>query len=1029
MKLSEFGVRWPVTTSMIFIAIVILGAFSYTRVGIDLMPEMDIPVVSVITAYSGAGPQEIETRITELIEERVSTVQNVDKVTSASMEGISLISVKFDWGTDLAEATNDIREQLDLIRKRLPDNAEDPVIMKFDMSMIPVMVLGVTAEESWEKLDKIVDKKIIDNLKRLPGVATALSEGGLKRMVRIMLNRERLKATGLSGQQIVQTLHAQNLSNPGGHIKSGTMDFLIRTPGEFSSVEEIGEVVIARNPGIVRIKDIATVEDSFGEKTEDFLMNGKPAIGIIVQKQSGGNSVAVSRAVREAIPEIQAQLPADVKIHEFFDSANFIKSTVHNLTNALFMGGFGVFLVILFFIGDLRASIIIAVTVPTSLVITFLLMYINDYTINQISMSSLAIALGMVVDNAIVILDNIKRYAERGVNRRESAIWGAAEMGTAVVASTMTTVAIFLPIIFTSGITKIIFGQLATIVTMALLASLLSALLLTPMLCSRLLHRNYLDKKRFFAVSGVVLEKMEAYYGKFLAFALNNRLKVVAALVLAFALSLALVPLVGVEYMPQQDQGFLFMEVELPTGSRFEETQKVCMQIYDILKEHVPEMKSCVITYGVGEQAEQVMFNPKKASNTGKIEMVLTSKNERKAGSKDIISRVRPFTEKIPGAIIRFTTSDPIGEMIMGASNDFSMDIYGHDLVQGVAFAKNAVKALSQIENLKDIEISQKLAKPELQVQVNREKASSLGLNVTDIARGVELYFSGDKTAKFREGGEEYDIEVRLRPEDRLQISDLDQVSMLAPTGETVRISNLANVVQAIGPTRIERSEQQRYIKITGQVFNTDPGTVIAKAAEIMKTVAVPPGFNWEFSGNEKERVESFLLMLQAAVLGMILVYMVMASQFESLLAPFIIFLSIPFGFMGAIQLLVITGNRISVVSLLGFIILIGIVVNNGIVLISYINMLIRRGYKLSKALIEAGMNRLRPVLSTTCTTALGMVPMALSTGDGSEVWVPIGLSVIGGLFVSTIMTLVLMPVLYSLLQKWLVPADQRDQG
>ncbi len=1027
MKLSEFGVRWPVTTSMIFIAIVILGAFSYTRVGIDLMPEMDIPVVSVITAYSGAGPQEIETRITELIEERVSTVQNVDKVTSASMEGISLISVKFDWGTDLAEATNDIREQIDLIRKRLPDNAEDPVIMKFDMSMIPVVVLGVTANESWEKLDRIVDKKIVDNLKRLPGVATALAEGGLKRMIRVQLNRERLKATGITGQQIVQALHLHNLSNPGGHIKSGSMDFLIRTPGEFSSVEEIGNVVIAKHAGIVRLKDIATVEDSFGEKTEDFLMNGKPAIGVIVQKQSGGNTVAVSRAVKEALPAIQAQLPADVKIHEFFDSANFIRSTVDNLKSALFMGGIGVFFVILFFIRDLRASLIISVSVPTSLIITFLLMYLNDYTINQISMSSLAIAVGMVVDNSIVILDNVKRYAERGVTPRESAIWGAAEMGSAVVASTLTTVAIFLPIIFTTGITKIIFGQLATIVTMALIASLFSALLLTPMLCSKFLRTGDLREYKPFAVSGRLLERLEEAYGSFLKKALRNRWKVLAGLVALFIFSLALIPLVGVEYMPQQDQGFLFMEVELPTGTRFEETRNVCMQIYDILKEHVPEMKSCVITFGVGESAEQVMFNPKKASNTGKVEMVLTSKNTRAASAKDIISRVRPYTDKIPGAIIRFTTSDPIGEMIMGASSDFSIDIFGHDLDQGVTFARSIVKALGQIENLKDIEISQKLAKPELQVKVDREKVSSLGLNVTDVARAIELYFSGDKTVKYREGGEEYDVEVRLRAEDRLNLKDLDQVSMLTPTNEPVRLSNLANIIQTIGPTRIERSEQQRYIKISGQVFNTDPGTVIARAAEIMKTVPVPPGFSWEFSGNEKERVESFLLMLQAAVLGMILVYMVMASQFESLLAPFIIFLSIPFGFMGAIQLLVITGNRISVVSLLGFIILIGIVVNNGIVLISYINMLIRRGVHLSQALIDAGKNRLRPVLSTTCTTALGMVPMAMSTGDGSEVWVPIGLSVIGGLFVSTIMTLILMPVIYHLMRRWLVPEDQRQ--
>ncbi len=1028
MKLSAFGVKWPVTTSMIFIAIVVLGGFAYTRVGIDLMPDMNIPVISVITSYSGAGPQEIESKITEPIEERVATIQNVDKVTSASMEGISLITIKFNWDADLAEAANDIRERIDMVKRMLPDGAETPMIFKFDMSMIPVVVFGVTADESWEKLDRIVDKRIVDALKRLPGVATAMARGGLKRTVRVRLNRDRMQATGLNGRQIVQILHAQNLSNPGGHIKSGTMDFLIRVPGEFTSVEEIGNVVLTQNPGIIKLKDVAEIEDSFAERSDDFIINGKQAIGVIVQKQSGGNTVAVSQAVQKALPEIQKQLPDDVKIHEFFDSANFIKSTVDNLKNALMVGGIGVFFVIYFFLRDLRASMIICVSVPTSLIITFLLMYINDYTINQISLSSLAIALGMVVDNAIVILDNIKRFSERGVTLSESSIWGAAEMGTAVVASTMTTVAIFLPIIFTSGITKIMFGQLATIVSMALTASLFSSLLLTPMLCSRLLKKPTIEQ---ISVSSKKENRqlywLEEIYCKFLTRALNNRLKVLAILILAFILSLAIIPLVGVEYMPQQDQGFLFMEVELPAGTRYEETGKTCMVIQKILEENVPEMNSCVISYGVGDDVEDVIFNPKKSSSNGKVEMTLKSKNLRKANSKEIISRLRPLMNNIPGAVIRFTTTDPIGEMITGGSADFSVDLYGHDLSQGIVYANQLVKALGQIDNLKDLEISQKIAKPELQIVVDRDKSSSFGLNVTDVSNAVELYFSGDRTAKYREGGEEYDIEVRLRPKDRLKIEDLQKVTITAPDNQAVKLSNISTVKQAMGPTRIERSEQQRYIKISGQVFNTDPGTVIAQAEKILNDLPAPPGFSWEFSGNEKERKESFFLLLQAALLGMMLVYMVMASQFESLLAPFIIFLSIPFGFMGAIQMLAITGNRISVVSLLGFIILIGIVVNNGIVLISYINILISRGFKLNRALLEAGRSRLRPIICTSCTTALGMLPMALSTGDGSEVWVPIGLSVIGGLFVSTIMTLVLMPVLFSLLKKWLVPKKLQE--
>lgn len=1028
MKLSEIGVKWPVTTSMIFIAIIILGGFSFTRVGLDLMPDFDIPVVTIITAYPGAGPQEVESRITELIESRVSSVENVDEVRSNSIEGVSVVTVKFNWETNLADATNDIRDKLDQIRKRLPDAAEDPIIMKIDMGSIPVYIMGVTAKESWDKIDRIVEDKIVDRLKRLPGVASVLAEGSHKRTINVRLNRERLQATGITGNQIVHILRRQNISNPGGHLKTGNMDFLIRIPEEFKSVEEIGNVVVSNKNGIVRLRDVAEIKDDFAEISEDIVLNGGAAMAVIVQKQSDGNTVAVSNAVREAIPEIQKTLPADVKISEFIDTSNFIRNTIDNLRNSILLGGIGVFIVILLFIRDFRASLIVAVTIPTSLIITFLLMYLNDFTINQMSMSSLAIAIGMVVDNAIVVIDNIKRYLERGVKPRESAMWGAAEMGTSVIASTLTTVAIFLPIVFTTGITKIMFGQLAMIVSMALIASLFTALLLTPMMASKMFRVDHKIQNPIFVFFGKLLEKIEVLYGKLLQIVLSNRFKLLALLVMLFVASMGIIPLVGVEYMPQQDQGILNVEVELPSGTRFEETGRVCKEIVSKLNTELEGyVKATFASYGVGENMESLIMNPKKASNFGKIQIVLISRNLRKEAVKDIIPRLRSVVDKIPGVVVRFVTTDPIGELITGGSADFAINIYGHNLEDGVAYANNIKNALEKIENLKDVEISQKLAKPELKVNVNREKAASLGLNVSDISESVELLFSGNKTVKYRDGGDEYDIDVRLREDDRATVTDLEQVYIITPSGESVRLNNVAEIVQGVGPAKIERLDQERYIKITGQVFNTDPGTVNRAAEEIINSVPAPPGFSWEHAGSEKERKESFVLLMQAAVLGMILVYMVMASQFESLLAPFIIFLSVPFGFMGAIQMLAITGNRISVVSFLGFIILIGIVVNNGIVLISYVNILIGRGYKTRDALITAGVNRIRPVLSTTGTTILGMLPMALSSGDGSEVWIPIGWSVIGGLIVSTIMTLVLMPVLYSLMQKWLVPAELRS--
>lgn len=1028
MKFSEFGVKNPVTTSMIFVAIVVLGAFAYTLVGIDLMPDFDVPVVMVVTQYEGAGPQEVEQRVTELIEARVAAVENVDEVTSTSMEGVSLVKVKFKWGIDMGVATNDIRDKIDQIRKRLPDAAEAPLLMKIDMSMIPVVIYGVSAEESWNKLDTITDDKVIDRLKRISGVATVTGEGGAKRTIHVRLNRERLEATGITGTEIVNAIRGQNLTNPGGHIRSGMMDYLIRTPEEFTSVEQIGEVVLRHTDnGVIKVKDVAEVEDGLAELTEEFLMNGKQARGIMIQKQSGGNTVAVAAAVKEAQPRIERELPKDIKMMEFLDTSEFIKNTVSNLKESLIFGGICVILVILFFLRDFRASLIIAITIPTSLIITFLLMFLNDYTINQISLSSLVIAIGMVVDNAIVVIDNIKRYLERGVKPKEAASWGASEMSASVVASTLTTVVIFLPIMFTTGITKIFFGQLAAIVSMALLASLISGLLLTPMLASKLLTKDSEIKTgilgNLFSKFENVLVAIENGYVKILNNLLNNRKKMILTMVYLLFQSFALIPLVGVEYMPNQDQGRFTVKVELPTGTRFEETGKVCKQIREIVLNKFPdEVLSDVISYGIGENAESVAFNNDKGSNRGQAQFRFRSRNVRKTPLADIITAVRPEIEQIPGVIVRFETTRS-----MGSGKDFTLNIYGHDLDEGVKYANRLAEVFKGIEGLADLEVSQKLAKPELTVRIDREKASSLGLNVNTIANAIELYFSGNTTVKYREGGDEYDIEVRLRPEDREKIDDLDQVTVPGKDGEPVRISNFVRVEQSLGPTNVQRYDQQRYIQITGSAYNRDTGSIIAEAEGLINQIPVPPSFSWEFAGDEKDRKESFLLLMEAGLLGIMLVYMVMASQFESLLAPFIIAFSIPFGFIGAIAMLIIARSRLSVVSLLGALILIGIVVNNGIVLISFVNILIARGYKTRAALIEAGKSRLRPVLSTTTTTVLGMIPMGISQGDGAEMWVPIAWTVIGGLLVSTCMTMTMMPVVFSLCQKWLVPPEQQE--
>ncbi|MFC1746310.1 efflux RND transporter permease subunit [Candidatus Riflebacteria bacterium] len=1010
MILSRFGVRWPVTTSMIFISFILLGLVAYSRVGLDLMPEMEIPTITITTSYKGAGPQEIEKRITKILEGHISTVPKIDRVTSISMEEMSVITVMFDWGVDLNEATNDIRDKIDLAKKLLPEDVDNPVLFKLNLSMIPVIMGGFTAEESWGKLKDVLEKKFLNPVRRIPGVALAATRGGLKRGILVQLFRDALKEKGLTGRQIVQILSSQNLNHPGGHVKSGNFDYLVRTPGELKNVRQIGQVVLKSRPGVVKLKDIASIKDAFLEKNSEILLNGKKAMFVFIQKQSGENSVAVSRRLNKKIPELLKLLPPDIKFHPFFDAADFIGATIRNLGNAILFGGIAVFFIILFFLKNFRASFIVMATIPTSLIITFLLMYLADYTINQISLSSLALAIGMVVDNAIVILDNIQRFFEKNIKAREAAIWGSAEMASAVIASTMTTIAIFLPIMFTGGIAAILFGQLAAIVTMALLASLLTALILTPMLCSRLLKPEAIVQE-----NGSIIGWLEKKYRQSLTWVLANRITVLLILFWLFCSTFFIIRIVGTEFMPQQDQNHLEIDVELPTGTRFEKTGEMLEKISAVIKEKVPEVHATKVQWGVGEAGIATLIGRKESTNQGNVEIRLISKSKRKASPIDIIERLRPHLDKFPGVKIHYDRKDPLGNLMFGGGGDFTLEIYGHEINTALSYGDKIISALKKIEGLKDLEISQKLARPEIQIMVNREKASALGLNVSDIGKTVELYFSGDKTLKFRDRGDEYDIEVRYREKDRARIEDLEKVMIQTPAGFQVALKEIARLKEALGPSQIERRDQQRYIKITGDVYGRDPGSVIVEAEKILRMIPTPPGFTWQIAGAEEERREAFVLLILAGLLGMVLVYMVMASQFESLIEPFIIFLGIPFGFSGAVMALALSGNRISVVSLLGFIILIGIVVNNGIVLVSYINILIRREIPVNDAILQAAELRLRPILSTTLTTIFGMMPMVFSTGEGSEVWSPLALSVIGGLFVSSMVTLFLVPTLTSL--------------
>ena len=1023
MKLAQFSVHRPVTTVMIFIAGIVLGLVSLLSLGIDLIPDFEIPAVSVMTAYEGAGPEEIETLITEPLEDALSTISGVDEVISLSKEGLSAITLRFKWGQHIDETINDVRDKIDLAKVIMPEEADEPAIIKFDIAMSPILIIAITAQESYPNLRTIIKDNIVDPLKRVKGVASAFERGGLLRQIRIDIDHDRLTALNLSVTQINAALAAANMSIPGGNIKSGYKDYLLRTPEEFTSAEEAAELVIAQRNGIaIKLKDVADVRDFFEERTYDVRINGKRGMAIFIQKQSGENTVAVTRAVREELEQIKRNLPPDVEYRVVMDNSEFILSSVYNLRDNVFWAIVFVGFVILFFLRNLRASLIVAFSIPTSLVITFFLMYLAGYTINTTTLAALAVAVGEVVDNAIVVVDNIHRHRQKGQRLIESAIFGTSEVGVAVMASTLTTIAIFLPIVFIGGITKIFFGQFAMIMVMALGASLFTAIMLVPMLCSKFLKMEEEGSKKFavrlfYNAGEKVLTWIEDVYVKFLNWSLVNRKTVLVSCVVIFVGCLGLVKFVGKEFFPEEDQNRVMANFELPVGMRYERTGQVAAQFEKIVEKNVPEKRDAFARWGVYGSAAGGYFATTEETYNGIMFIGLVPKLERKASPRDVIERLRKITDRMPGATVRYSAEDPLQAMVFGGGAKLSIELYGHNLSDATDYA-NAVKAaIERIDGVSDVEISRKEEKPELKITIDRQKASKLGLDIRTIGKTIETFFAGTTATRYREKGDEYNVEVRLRPEDRTKPEDLRDVLVTTASGEQISLANIATIEQGEGLTKIERKDQARYVTVSGDIAGRDLGSIVADAKKAIDKLPAPPGFSYKFAGAEKERKEAFRWLIIATALGMVLVYMVMASQFESYRDPFIIFLSVPFGIVGVVVALAITGFAMNIVTFIALILLVGLVVNNGIVLISFIGILRHRGYNTYRAIIEGGRSRLRPILSTTLTTLLGLTPLMFIRGGGSEIWVPFAVTSIGGMALSTLITLVLMPTLYSVFE------------
>lgn len=1043
MRLPEFGVKFPVANIMIFFAVLVLGMVSLSKLPVDLMPEIEPPVISVVTVYEGAGAEDVESKVTEVIENNVAIVSNLDKLTSRSLEGLSMVSCRFKWGTNLDEASNDIRDRLEFAKRRLPDEIETPIVFKFNTAITPILFIGIgSSEEAYPGLYHTVDKQVGDELKRVPGVGAVQMFGGLERQINVKLDRSRLEAYNLSVQKIAERLAEENITLPAGDLKTGYLDYALRVPGEFSSSHQMKDIIIASaGEKAVYLKDIAEVEDSFKEETMVVRSNRKVGMMLMVQKRAGANTVEVAKRAKKELKKLAERLPA-LQFSVLIDSSEHILQSIQSLSQSIYWGGFFVILVVLFFLRQLAPSLIIALTIPFSLIIAFIFMYIFGYSINIMSLSSLAIAIGMVVDNAIVVVDNAFRHRERGLAAEQAAVSGTSEVGLAISASTFTTVVVFLPMVFLSGIAGIMFQQLAVIVTVTLLASLFTALTFSPMLCARLLvklpgessreePRAFPSALRFsgkarnlyqklYKLSGRLFSFLEAEYSQILKWSLRHKKITIALALSVFVFSLLLVPLIGTEFMAEEDTGDLSLQIELPVGTRYEQTLEIAKQVEDIFKRDVPEALSIFSRVGQSSASRLgAAFGSRLGSHIMTIGAKLCKIDQRKRSVKEIAQSLRP---KISGLLgvkkISVQAGSPFTRILFGGGKPVSIEILGHNLEATDALAYKIKAEISRIEGVVDALVSRELGSPELQIEVDRAKASSLGLSMSAIADNLRTYFFGKAATKFRQAGDEYDVFLRLKDSDRRNIKDIENIPISSSSGKIIRLSNAAKVVQRTGPVEIERLNQQRIIKVEANIFRRSLGEIAKDIRLVISRMEIPQDVAINFGADIEEQAKAFREMLTLFILGGLLVYMVMAAQFGSLRDPFIVIFSVPFAFSGVAFGLLLGNVHLSILSFLGLVMLAGIVVNNAIVLVDYINLLRKRNLSIEEAIVEGGTNRLRPILMTTITTLCGMLPLAISKGEGSELWRPLGVSMLGGLSFSTLITLILVPVLYMILKK-----------
>ena len=1014
MNIYKSAVNNPISTILIFVAIAVMGLFSVTRLGIDLMPDIETNAIMVMTAYEGASAEDIENNVTKPLENSLNGVDHLKHITSASKENISVVTLEFEYGTDIDVATNDVRDKLDMVTT-LPDGVNNPIIFKFSTDMIPILILGVTAEESMSGLYKILDDQVATPLARVSGVGTVSVTGIAQREIQVYCDPNKLEAYGLSIEAISEAIAAANRSTPGGSFDVGSNTYSLRVDQEFNDPSEMLDIVVGHNgTAPIYLRDVARVQDTVQERTQETFNNGEKGGMIVVQKRSGANSVAVAQGVQKQLKTIMPSLPSDVNIYTIVDTSENIISTVNSLRDTIATTFILVMIVVFIFLGRWRATFVVVFTIPISLLAALVYLLATGETLNVISMSSLSISIGMVVDNAIVVLENITTHVDRGSRPRQAAIFATKEVGVSVIASTLTTIAVFLPLTMISGMAGVLFNSLGWMVSITLTVSTIAAITFTPVLCSLMMKQNP-TKAWFQGKIDAVMERFNNFYGGILNWCVHHRKTIFAGAIVLFCGTLAgLGPKLSTEFFPVQDNARIGVTIQLPVGTAQEITRDLALDISDRFRETFPEIITVNLTEGQADTDNSFASMQDNGTHYISMNISLLKKTERERTLTEIGDGMRTILNEYPE--IRTYNVNVSGQQ-GGVSGQSSVDveIYGYDFDITDNLAQQVSDMMRKLPGCSEVTISRDEYTPEYHVDFDREKLSLNGLDVTTAAMYLRNRINGSVNSYYREDGDEYDIRVRYDRQFRESVEDIENITIYNAQGQGIKVRDLGTVKEAYTPPTIDRKDRERYVTVSGVVAHGYAmGDLIAEVQAGMKDIDMPAGYLWSLGGTFEDQQDTFADLATLMALMIILVFVIMASQFESLTYPFVIMFSMPFAVVGVMIGLVTTNTPMGVMALLGVLMLMGIVVNNGIVLVDYTNLCRERGMGIYDAVVTAGRSRLRPILMTTLTTVLGMIPMAVGTGIGSEMWNSLGMSVAWGLSFSTLITLILIPTLYT---------------